>query len=49
MKKLFGNAPMPWRRVFILAVLCGAATALVCLVPALANSDLHDIAVVPDA
>lgn len=49
LRRLFGEIPMPWWKVLVLAVAAGAYTALTCLVPGVAQTSLHDIAVMPDA
>ena len=43
-KKLFGGINMTWTKVVIFAILVGAFTALMALVPAFNNTSLQDIA-----
>lgn len=48
LKKLFGEYEMTWKKVIILAVISAVITAMVCIIPALKNSSLNDMAVYPD-
>ena len=47
-KKLFGQWGMPWRRVLLMAVVTAVYTALVCIIPPIRDTSLHDIAVYPE-
>ncbi len=48
LRRWFGDIPMTWPRVLVMAVVTAAYTALVNLIPALHDTSLQDIAVYPE-